>query len=88
MFDEWLSSEIEKECHFHALPVPARIKFIPNSLTGMRKLRWAEFVRSRKKSDPLRGYGCILEFDSPISGPFAIGAGCHFGLGLFRPHEV
>ena len=87
-FDEWLRSEIVKECHFHTLPVPKRVEFIPTTMTGMRKIRWAEFIRSRKKSDPLRGYGCILEFDSPINGPLAIGAGCHFGLGLFKPYEA
>jgi CRISPR-associated protein Csb2 len=87
-FDEWLKSEIVKECLFHALPAPARIEFIPTTFTGGRKIRWAEFVRSRKKSDPLRGSGCMLEFDSPIAGPFAIGAGCHFGLGLFKPYET
>ena len=54
-------------------------------LTNRRPLRWAEFVRNRKNSNPLPGYGCILEFDKAVSGPFTIGSACHFGLGLFMP---
>ena len=84
-FDEWLNSEIFKECSFHNLPEPASIKWIPHLLTNRRPFRWAEFVRSRQNSNPLRGYGCILEFDRAVSGPFAIGSTCHYGLGLFIP---
>jgi CRISPR-associated protein Csb2 len=87
-FDEWLNSEIFKECSFHNLPEPASIKWLPHLLTNRRPLRWAEFVRSRKNSNPLRGYGCLLEFDEAVSGPFAIGSACHYGLGLFMPYDL
>jgi CRISPR-associated protein Csb2 len=26
-----------------------------------------------------------LEFTEPVAGPFALGYGCHFGLGQFMP---
>jgi CRISPR-associated protein Csb2 len=84
-FDQWLGSEISKECSFHGLPEPAEIERIPSTLSSRRPLRWAEFVRNRKNSNPLRGYGCILEFEKAVSGPFAIGSACHYGLGLFMP---
>ena len=86
-FNEWLCSEIVKECSFHNLPEPKRIEWISHTLTSRRPLRWAEFVRSRKNSKPLQGYGCILEFEKIVSGPFAIGSACHFGLGLFMPYD-
>ena len=86
-FDEWLRSEVIKECSFHNLPKPATIEWIPNMLTNRRPIRWAEFVRNRKNSNPLPGYGCILKFDDAVSGPFTIGSACHFGLGLFMPYD-
>jgi len=35
-----------------------------------------------------RGSFWRLTFADPITGPPALGFGCHFGLGLFRPAEV
>ena len=84
-FDEWLDKEIEKECLFHNLPVPKTIRWIPYADKYNRPIRWLEFMRSRKNFPVRRGYGCIIEFDQPVSGPFSLGSGCHFGLGLFMP---
>ena len=84
-FGEWLNAEVVKECAFHSMQAPVRIEWIPTTLSTVRPLRWAEFVRSRKKAASPTGYGCKLEFDQSVPGPFALGAGCHFGLGLFKP---
>jgi CRISPR-associated protein Csb2 len=86
-FKEWLCSEIVKECSFHNLPEPQSIEWVSHTVTSRRPLRWAEYVRSRKNGRPLPGYGCILEFEKAVSGPFAIGSACHFGLGLFMPYD-
>jgi CRISPR-associated protein Csb2 len=32
-----------------------------------------------------RGSFWKLTFDQPIAGPLALGFGCHFGLGMFKP---
>lgn len=85
-YEEWLSGEIARECAFHKLPSPTEVQWIPHNLNTSRPTRWMEFVRSRKNRPPLRGHGCILIFDKPVSGPFALGSGCHFGLGLFVPY--
>jgi len=85
-FGEWLTGEIERECAFHGLPKPAEVEWIPHTLTTQQPIRWMEFIRSRKNRSPLRGYGCILSFDEPVKGPFALGSSCHFGLGLFVPY--
>lgn len=86
-YGQWLESEIQKECTFHGLPNPARIQWIPHTLTTPQPIRWMEFIRSRKNKMPPKGHGCMLEFDEPTQGPFALGSECHFGLGLFVPFE-
>lgn len=40
--------------------------------------------RGLKQPDRL-GRLLRLHFDEPVDGPIALGFGCHFGLGLFRP---
>jgi len=84
-YEEWLTKEIKKECSFHGIPEPTEIQLIGATLDS-HPIRWMEFTRSRKSKTPLRGHGCILSFAEPIKGPFALGALCHFGLGLFIPY--
>jgi CRISPR-associated protein Csb2 len=86
-YGEWLSAEIAKECAFHGLPSPSSVEWIPRTLHTFHPIRWLEFMRSRKSMPLLRGFGCILTFEEPVAGPFALGSGCHFGLGLFIPYD-
>lgn len=82
---EWLTNELIRECTNHGLPAPERVSLVGRaSLQGGRSFRWLEFRRNRK-GDPSRlGYGFELGFAEPVSGPFALGYGCHFGLGQFH----
>jgi len=84
-FGEWLAGEVSKECSFHGLPLPEKIQWIPRTLSLRHSIRWFEFMRGRKGEIPPHGYGCVLDFGQSVKGPFAIGSGCHFGLGLFVP---
>ena len=84
-YQEWLVKEIERECTIHGFPSPERIELIDHTIRGGHQLRWMEFVRSRKGSRPLQAHGCRLTFKGEVDGPFALGALCHFGLGLFVP---
>ena len=84
-YGDWLMGEIAKECNFHGLPSPSSVEWIPHTLHTVHPIRWMEFYRGRKNEPPLPGYGCIITFNEPVAGPFAIGSGCHFGLGLFIP---
>jgi len=86
-YEEWLSTEIARECAFHGLPSPVAVEWISRTVNARRPIRWMEFVRSRKGEAPLRGHGCVLTFERPVTGPFALGSRCHFGLGLFVPHR-
>jgi len=65
------------------------IKPIPRATVGGSNRSWLSFRRRRNPSDrrPLNeaGFGFEIEFEESIDGPLAIGYGCHFGLGLFRP---
>ena len=84
-FFDWLTGEVLKECTYHGLPEPAHIEWIPGTVHTAHSFHWLEFVRNRKGQKPLRGHGCAISFDEPVPGPFTLGAGCHFGLGLFVP---
>lgn len=82
---DWMAQEVRRECGFHGIPEPETIEWIDQTGTEGRALRWMEFVRNRKGKRPLRGHGALLTFGEPVAGPFALGALCHFGLGLFNP---
>lgn len=84
-YDEWLVADIRLECRFHGLPEPENIQLVAASPHISRTLRWPAFIRERKGRRPGRGHGAILTFNRPVNGPFTLGSGCHFGLGLFRP---
>ena len=84
-YQDWLTQELQRECAIHGLPVPSAVTWNTGLEVQNRRLRWPEFVRSRKGRTPLQGHGCRLTFSSPIDGPFVLGALCHFGLGLFVP---
>jgi CRISPR-associated protein Csb2 len=85
-FGNWLTNEVIKECSFHGLPEPGEVEWIPHTMHTPHAIHWFEFIRSRKENIPPHGYGCMLKFDQPVRGPFAIGSGCHFGLGFFIPY--
>jgi CRISPR-associated protein Csb2 len=83
-FTEWLATEICRELGNQGLPQPVQIMFLPKfSYRGGRSHRWLEFRRNRKEDQVRPGYGFELEFAEEVAGPFALGYGCHFGLGQF-----
>lgn len=66
--------------HGVAIPEPKRVT--------LERGPWLEFRRSRPGSSRLeapRAVGARLEFAEPVRGPIALGALCHFGLGVFVP---
>lgn len=87
-FPDWLRGEVARECRNHGLPEPVSVTGMAAlEVAGGRTIRWSEFRRNRKE-DPVRsGYGLILKFAVPVTTPFSLGYGCHFGLGQFQPME-
>lgn len=83
--DQWLASEIRRECEHHGLPAPVRVRGLEClELSGGRRIRWIEFHRHRKEDPSQPGYGFELQFAEDVPAPFTLGYGCHFGLGQFR----
>jgi CRISPR-associated protein Csb2 len=70
------------------LAEPEKIEPVPHGISvGGRLRRPVHYRRFRSKrglvQPDTRGSFWTLTFDEPISGPVALGFGCHFGLGLF-----
>lgn len=70
------------------LPRIVSLRSVHSLIRRGHRVSWLEFRRWRTKG---RGpavacaYGFKMELDSPAAGPIALGYGCHFGLGQFRP---
>ena len=86
-FKGWLLAQVRAECQHHGLPEPLEVVLIAPELAHSRGVRWFEFLRSRRGERARSGFGFRLVFAEPISGPIALGYGCHFGLGLFIPQN-
>jgi CRISPR-associated protein Csb2 len=78
-----LCAELER----HGLPAAQAVRPLSQSSLCGRVLLWTDFQRQRLSGQGSRGqgfaYGFELEFAEAVSGPVALGFGCHFGLGLF-----
>jgi CRISPR-associated protein Csb2 len=72
-------------------PTPVRIESMNTALLGGKSVSWLTFRTQRQHGDGRRatnrGDGFRLTFPYPVSGPFAVGYGSHFGLGMFIPVE-
>lgn len=84
-----VEEQIRRECRERHLPEPTTIERLETIRVRSRERRPVHFHRFRSKrglSQPDRhGSFWQLSFPEPIRGPLALGFGCHFGLGLFRP---
>jgi CRISPR-associated protein Csb2 len=84
-----VEDQIRKECRLRDFPNLVGIEPLEAVIVGGRERRPIHFHRFRSKRglpqpDPLGGFW-RLTFAEPTPGPLALGFGCHFGLGLFRP---
>jgi CRISPR-associated protein Csb2 len=81
-------NQIRRECQGRNLPEPLQIDLLPHiDLIGKprRPIHFHRFRNKRKLVQPDRlGRFLQILFPEPVSGPLALGFGCHFGLGLFR----
>ncbi|WP_186289586.1 type I-U CRISPR-associated protein Csb2 [Methylomonas koyamae] len=85
-------AQIRRECRERKLPEPIEILPIPTIKPHGRELRPIDFHRFRSKrglvQPDTRGSFWQLTFAEPLTGPLALGFGCHFGLGLFAPVDT
>jgi CRISPR-associated protein Csb2 len=78
--DSFVQEEVNRELHTRELPA-ARV-------TAVVKGDWLDFRRGRPGGErQRRAVGLRLSFAQPVSGPLALGALSHFGLGLFVPMD-
>ena len=72
---------LRRECGLRGLPPLAEVVPLDGGARRRPEVRW----RWRGSTPPGPGTGALwrLVFDAPVSGPLALGYGCHFGLGLF-----
>lgn len=82
-FAGWLAAEVGREARNHGLPEPVTVKPLERLKRKGHDYSWLEFRRNRKGDEAGLGYGFELEFAVPVAGPFTLGYGAHFGLGLF-----
>lgn len=84
-----IEDQIRRECRQRGLPEPINCARLQTVEVGRQERRPIHFYRFRGRRDlqqPDRsGSFWRLTFAEPVTGPLALGFGCHFGLGLFRP---
>jgi CRISPR-associated protein Csb2 len=82
--------QLRLELRRRGLPAPASVELLPRAMIQGRERRWLEFKQRRPGGNGAafgHGMGFRLTFDEPLTGPLALGYGCHFGLGLFVAGE-
>jgi len=84
-----IEEQIKRECRERGIPEPLEFEQLSTVQVGNQSrntIRFHRFRNKRSLNQPDR-YGSFwrMTFAEPVSGPIALGFGCHFGLGLFKP---
>jgi CRISPR-associated protein Csb2 len=74
------ADQVRRELARRGLPAPREVGPIPGAWHRFRSARAGQSRLARASV-----LGVHLEFEEPVPGPLALGALCHFGLGLFTP---
>lgn len=85
-YDE--AAQIRWQCFQMGLPEPLEITQADNDTTSTRisPSNFRMLRSGQENMPPVRTGGYWrLDFAGPVPGPIALGYGCHFGLGAFRP---
>lgn len=85
IYGEWLKNEVLRELKNHDMPLPVTVSNLKTLDLKGHTFYWLEFMRSRKGDEQKVGYGFEIKFEDYVEGPFSIGYGAHFGLGMFYP---
>jgi len=80
-WDDLVAAQVKEELVRRDKPAPVRVALVRGE--------WLAYRRHRPTTERLeegrRATGVRIEFDRPVTGPLALGALSHFGLGLFVP---
>ncbi len=81
--------QLRRECAERGLPTPVAVGILPSIRIADRERRSVHFHRFRSKrglrQPDSRGSIVEITFAETVSGPLALGFGCHYGLGIFAP---
>lgn len=84
-----IEAQIRRECRERGLPEPDVVEEVAKIRVAGRPRRPIHFHRFRSKHGLVQpdrlGRFLRIRFTEPVSGPLALGFGCHFGLGMFKP---
>ena len=84
-----VAAQIKRECRERGLTEPVALERLERIPVGSQMRRPIDFRRFRSKrglNQPDRqGSFWRVTFAEPVCGPLALGFGCHFGLGMFKP---
>lgn len=83
--------QLRRELATRGLPEPVEVVPVPYVVAGGRPLPPGQFRRVWPRGggtspDPRGGFWQIV-FPEPVTGPLALGDGCHYGLGVFAAQE-
>jgi CRISPR-associated protein Csb2 len=83
------AEQVSRECERRGLPHATVVRALPSIRIRGRERRPVHFHRFRSKPGLLQPdrHGSIIEvvFSRPVTGPLALGFGCHYGLGMLQP---
>lgn len=84
-WEDHLHNEIERELsEYRSYPKPVSINDLKEDTRRYRRYRLPpkEAMASSRRASMVE-----IRFGHPVEGPIILGSLCHFGLGLFLPHE-
>jgi len=81
--------ELRRLLSLAGFPEPVAVEPVAGTRLGGREVAWREFLRQRSGGGPAKtGYGFRIEFPETVTGPMALGAESHFGMGGFEADEA
>jgi CRISPR-associated protein Csb2 len=78
---EHVAAQVRAELDVRGLPAPIDVRVLAGPALAFRRHR----PTKERLRDARRAVFVEMEFATPVTGPIALGALCHFGLGLFEP---
>lgn len=84
-FESFVFDDVARELGHRGLPAPIAVR----ERTSERgsALRFRRHRLKERLNDGRGAFHLEIEFEQPVTGPIAIGALSHYGLGLFEPHS-
>lgn len=80
---EFLTADATRELRHRGLPEPSQVTMAEPTAGRVNEFR--RYRIKERLAHTRQGTGLVLDFDSPVIGPFLLGQLSHFGFGVFAP---